>query len=186
MREVGYRYADGNLALDGLSLSIQKGEKVALVGPNGAGKSTLLSLMSGLFPPSHGTIEIMGERFTLYRGEDGKPYVTEFRCPHRGTQLSAGWVEGDSIRCVYHGWLFNSAGQCIEQPAEAKSFAVKIRIKSFPTREYLGLIFTYFGEGEAPPFVTTGDTWRCPRCGNVNPAGTAACLGCGRSGGVQA
>ena len=64
MREVGYRYADGNLALDGLSLSIQKGEKVALVGPNGAGKSTLLSLMSGLFPPSHGTIEIMGEPLT--------------------------------------------------------------------------------------------------------------------------
>jgi 5,5'-dehydrodivanillate O-demethylase len=53
---------------------------------------------------------------------------------------------------MYHGWLFNSAGQCIEQPAEAKSFAAKIRIKSFPTCEYLGLIFTYFGEGQAPPF----------------------------------
>ncbi|HZH83684.1 MAG TPA: Rieske 2Fe-2S domain-containing protein [Phototrophicaceae bacterium] len=97
-------------------------------------------------------IEIMGERFTLYRGEDGNPYVTEFRCPHRGTQLSAGWVEGDSIRCMYHGWLFDSAGQCIEQPAEARSFAAKIRIRRFPAREYLGLIFTYFGDGEAPPF----------------------------------
>ena len=106
------------------------------------------ALLAGQAKP----IEIMGERFTLYRGEDGNPYVTEFRCPHRGTQLSAGWVEGDSIRCMYHGWLFNSAGQCIEQPAEAKSFAAKIRIKSFPTREYLGLIFIYFGEGEAPPF----------------------------------
>jgi 5,5'-dehydrodivanillate O-demethylase len=97
-------------------------------------------------------IEIMSERFTLYRAEDGAPHVTEFRCPHRGTQLSAGWVEGDSIRCVYHGWLFNSAGQCTEQPAEEKSFATKIRIKSFPTRQYLGLIFAYLGEGEAPPF----------------------------------
>jgi 5,5'-dehydrodivanillate O-demethylase len=106
------------------------------------------ALLAGQAKP----IEIMGERFTLYRGEDGNPYVTEFRCPHRGTQLSAGWVEGDSIRCMYHGWLFNSAGQCLEQPAEAKSFAAKIRIKSFPTREYLGLIFSYFGEGEAPSF----------------------------------
>lgn len=97
-------------------------------------------------------IEIMGEHFTLYRGENGTPHVTEFRCPHRGTQLSAGWVEGDSIRCMYHGWLFNSVGQCTEQPAEEKSFAAKIRIKSFPSREYLGLIFAYFGEDEAPPF----------------------------------
>ena len=97
-------------------------------------------------------IEIMSERFTLYRSETGAPHVTEFRCPHRGTQLSAGWVEGDSIRCMYHGWLFNGAGQCTDQPAEEKSFAAKIRIRSYPTREYLGLIFTYFGAGEAPPF----------------------------------
>ena len=97
-------------------------------------------------------IEIMSERFTLYRGETGAPHVVGLRCPHRGTQLSAGWVEGDRIRCVYHGWLFNDAGQCTEQPAEEKSFAGKIRIRSCPTREYLGLVFAYFGAGEAPPF----------------------------------
>jgi 5,5'-dehydrodivanillate O-demethylase len=97
-------------------------------------------------------IEIMSERFTLYRGAGGAPHVVGFRCPHRGTQLSTGWVEGDCIRCVYHGWLFNSAGQCTEQPAENTSFASKIRIRGCPTREYLGLIFAYFGEGEAPTF----------------------------------
>src|SRR5919108_910135 len=97
-------------------------------------------------------IEIMSERFTLYRGESGTPHLVDFRCPHRGTQLSAGWVEGDSIRCMYHGWLFNGAGQCIEQPAEEKSFAAKIRLRSYPTQEYLGFIFAYLGEGEAPPF----------------------------------
>ena len=97
-------------------------------------------------------IEIMSERFTLYRGKTGMPHVVDFRCPHRGTQLSAGWVEGDSIRCMYHGWLFNQSGQCTDQPAEEKSFAGKIRIRSYPTREYLGLIFAYFGEGAAPPF----------------------------------
>jgi len=97
-------------------------------------------------------IEIMSERFTLYRGKTGTLHVVDFRCPHRGTQLSAGWVEGDSIRCMYHGWLFNQSGQCTDQPAEEKSFAGKIRIRSYPTREYLGLIFAYFGEGAAPPF----------------------------------
>ncbi len=45
-------------------------------------------------------IQIMGERFTLYRGEGGAPHVVGFRCAHRGTQLSAGWVEGDCIRCI--------------------------------------------------------------------------------------
>jgi 5,5'-dehydrodivanillate O-demethylase len=97
-------------------------------------------------------IEIMSERFTLYRGETGTPHVVGFRCPHRGTQLSAGWVEGDCIRCVYHGWLFDGSGQCTEQPAEEKPFTSKIRINSYPAREYLGLIFAYFGEGDAPPF----------------------------------
>jgi 5,5'-dehydrodivanillate O-demethylase len=97
-------------------------------------------------------IEIMSERFTLYRGETGAPHVVGFRCLHRGTQLSAGWVEGDCIRCIYHGWLFDGAGRCTEQPAEEKSFAAKIRIRHCPTREYLGLIFAYFGEGEAPTF----------------------------------
>jgi cobalt/nickel transport system ATP-binding protein len=60
LKEVSYRYADGNLALDALTFSIQKGEKVALVGPNGAGKSTLLNLMAGLFAPSQGMMQVMG------------------------------------------------------------------------------------------------------------------------------
>lgn len=36
-------------------------------------------------------------------------------------------------------------------------------------------------EGEAPPSVIPADTWRCPRCGNVNSTGMSACLGCGSS-----
>ena len=97
-------------------------------------------------------IRIMSEDFTVYRGEGGIPHVVESRCAHRGTQLSAGWVEGDCIRCIYHGWLYDGSGQCVEQPAEEESFAKKIRIRSYPTREYLGHIFCYLGEGEPPTF----------------------------------
>jgi 5,5'-dehydrodivanillate O-demethylase len=96
-------------------------------------------------------IRIMGEDFTLYRGEGGKPHVVGFRCPHRLTQLSVGWVEEDCIRCRFHGWKFDSSGQCVEQPAEKESFAEKVRIRSCPTDEYLGLVFAYFGEGSPPP-----------------------------------
>jgi 5,5'-dehydrodivanillate O-demethylase len=104
-----------------------------------------------LKPGESKPIRIMSEDFTLYRGESGAPHLVDYRCPHRGAQLSAGWVEGDCIRCMYHGWLYDSSGQCIEQPAEEKPFAKKIRIRSYPTQEYLGLIFAYFGEGEPPP-----------------------------------
>jgi 5,5'-dehydrodivanillate O-demethylase len=85
----------------------------------------------------------MSEDFTLYRGESGAPHLVGFRCAHRGTQVTVGWVEGDEIRCRYHGWKFGPDGQCTEQPGEPEPFCEKIRIKSYPTREYLGLIFAY-------------------------------------------
>ncbi|HLH24280.1 MAG TPA: Rieske 2Fe-2S domain-containing protein [Chloroflexota bacterium] len=96
-------------------------------------------------------IRIMSEDFTLYRGEDGAPHVVAFRCAHRGTQLSTGWVEGDCIRCFYHGWKYDASGQCVEMPAEDPSFPPKVRIKSYPTEEYLGLIFAYLGDDAPPP-----------------------------------
>ncbi len=97
-------------------------------------------------------IRIMSENYTLYRGEDGAPHVVAFRCAHRGAQLSVGWVEGDCIRCLYHGWKYAGDGQCVEQPGEDESFAGKVRIASYPTQDYLGLTFAYLGEGEPPPF----------------------------------
>ena len=117
-------------------------------------------------------IRVMSEDFTLYRGEGpssdarlpsgpagpetgdselGNAHLLAFRCAHRGTQLSTGWVEGDEIRCFYHGWKYDGHGQCTEQPAEPEPFCQKIRIKSYPVEEYLGLIFAYLGEGEPPP-----------------------------------
>ena len=95
-------------------------------------------------------LKIMSEDFTLYRGETGTPHAVAFRCPHRGTQLSTGWVEGDEIRCFYHGWKYDGNGQCIEQPAEPEPFCQRIKVRSYPVKEYLGAIFAYLGEGEPP------------------------------------
>jgi 5,5'-dehydrodivanillate O-demethylase oxygenase subunit len=94
---------------------------------------------------------IMSEDLTVYKGESGQYYVVDFRCAHRGTQLSTGWVEGECIRCFYHGWKYDGTGQCVEQPAEDATFAAKVKIKSYPTQAYAGLVFAYFGEGEPPP-----------------------------------
>jgi 5,5'-dehydrodivanillate O-demethylase len=97
-------------------------------------------------------LRILGESFTIYRGASGAPHLVARTCPHRGLQLSAGFVEGDAIRCFYHGWKFESSGQCIEQPPEESRFAKNICIKSYPVREYIGLIFAYLGDGEPPEF----------------------------------
>lgn len=96
-------------------------------------------------------MQIMNEWLTLYRGQTGTPHAVAFRCVHRGTQLSTGWVEGDDIRCRFHGWKYSGDGQCVEQPCEPEPFCDQIRIRSYPTEEYLGLIFIYTGEGKAPP-----------------------------------
>ncbi|MBM2813070.1 MAG: hypothetical protein HW416_3829, partial [Chloroflexi bacterium] len=105
-----------------------------------------------LAPGEAQQVTIMNERFTLYRGESGIAHVVAPVCAHRQTQLSIGWVEDDCIRCFYHGWKYDGSGQCVEQPGEDASFKDRVRIRTYPTREYLGLVFAYLGEGEAPEF----------------------------------
>ncbi len=74
--------------------------------------------------PGHAKpVRLLGEDFTLFRGEGGAAHVIASRCAHRGMQLSPGWVEGDCIRCFYHGWKYDGTGQCVEQPAEPKTFS---------------------------------------------------------------
>ena len=96
-------------------------------------------------------LQALNEYFTLYRGDGGAVHLLVDRCPHRQTSLAHGWVEGDRLRCFYHGWVFDGAGQCLEQPAEKASFAAKVKVRAYPVREYLGLIFAYLGDGAPPP-----------------------------------
>ncbi len=98
-------------------------------------------------------IRILGEELALYRGESGKAHVITNECPHRLTRLHIGWIEGETIRCRYHGWRFDKSGQCVEQPAEPKPFCDRVRkLASYPTHEAHGLVFAYLGEGEVPAF----------------------------------
>ncbi|MSQ73145.1 MAG: hypothetical protein EXR27_17950 [Betaproteobacteria bacterium] len=96
-------------------------------------------------------VRIMSEDFTLYRGESGAVHAVGFRCAHRGAQMSIGFIEGDAIRCFYHGWKYEPSGLCVERPGGFPDERRQFRIRSYPAEEYLGLIFVWFGEGEPPP-----------------------------------
>jgi cobalt/nickel transport system ATP-binding protein len=58
---LAFAYPDGNQALYGVNLTINKGERVALLGPNGAGKTTLVMHMNGIHPTMQGEVRIAGE-----------------------------------------------------------------------------------------------------------------------------
>jgi 5,5'-dehydrodivanillate O-demethylase len=97
-------------------------------------------------------VKILGEELVLYRGKSGTPALMQLRCAHRSLALDYGRVEGDSLRCAYHGWLYDRTGQCLAQPAEPEgsSFKEKIKLKSYRVEEYSGLVFGYLGPDPAP------------------------------------
>ena len=63
VRDLHFSYPDGHTALEGVSIKLCHGDKVALVGPNGAGKSTLMLHLNGILG-GHGEVEIEGQRLT--------------------------------------------------------------------------------------------------------------------------
>lgn len=97
-------------------------------------------------------VRILGEDLVLFRKRDGVCGLVDAICPHRGANLVAGYVEGEGIRCAYHGWLFDVKGRCLEQPAEPASSRLKDRVtqKSYPVEELGGLIFAYLGPDPRP------------------------------------
>lgn len=97
-------------------------------------------------------LTILGSKLALYRSQDGAAHCVDNRCAHRGVMLSVGHVDGDMLRCPYHGWAYGPDGQCRHQPFETAAYAQRIKIGGYPAREYLGLVFLYLGEGEPPEF----------------------------------
>ncbi|MSQ52949.1 MAG: iron-sulfur containing oxygenase [Betaproteobacteria bacterium] len=111
-----------------------------------------VALCKEVSPGSAIPLLILSEELTLYRGHGGQAYLIGGRCAHRQTLLYTGWIEGERIRCTYHGWQYDRSGQCTERPAERDPGPPKIKIPGYPLHEYCGLIFAWMGEGPAPEF----------------------------------
>jgi phthalate 4,5-dioxygenase len=96
---------------------------------------------------------LMGEELVAYRNADGSVGLLGRHCSHRAADLSYGRVEDGGLRCSYHGWLYDAAGKCLDQPAEPldKRFHEKIHHLAYPCHEAAGIIWAYLGPGNPPP-----------------------------------
>jgi nitrite reductase/ring-hydroxylating ferredoxin subunit len=100
-------------------------------------------------------VRALGEDLILFRDGAGRPGLLHARCCHRGTTLYYGRVEPTGIRCCYHGWLFDTAGHCLDQPCEPDGGRQRGRIRQpwYPVQERYGLIFAYMGPPDRKPVL---------------------------------
>src|SRR5277367_310678 len=82
---------------------------------------------------------LLGVPLLLGRRTDGRIFAMRDLCPHRGIPLSAGWFDGETVTCKYHGWQFEPcSGQCKEIPSLTAADtldATKIFATSYPCEE---------------------------------------------------
>jgi 5,5'-dehydrodivanillate O-demethylase len=100
-------------------------------------------------------IRLLGEDVTLFRSTAGTHGLVGNTCPHRCVSLEYGIPDARGLRCAYHGWLFDEAGKCLEQPFDDRvnpdaRFRDKVKIKAYPVQELGGLLFAYLGPLPAP------------------------------------
>ena len=96
---------------------------------------------------------LLGEKLIAFREPSGRVGVMDHRCPHRCASLFYGRNEDGGIRCVYHGWKFDAAGNCADMPnlPPEQDFREKVKARAYQVVERAGLIWVYMGSQAAAP-----------------------------------
>ena len=140
-------------------LSVKENALLTQVGPGTPGGNMLRCYwlpvaLSEEVPPGGAPVSqrVLGEDLVLFRDEHGQCGLLARQCSHRCADLSYGRIEAGGLRCLYHGWVYDVAGNCLQQPGEpaGSNFAQKIHHPAYPCQEAGGLIFAYMGAGEPP------------------------------------
>jgi 5,5'-dehydrodivanillate O-demethylase len=105
-------------------------------------------------------VRLLGEDLVLFRDRSGTRGLIAEACPHRRASLAYGIPTEGGIRCPYHGWAFDRAGRCVDQPNEpvedlsragrGSTFKDRIRTAAYPVGELAGLIWAYLGPAPVP------------------------------------
>jgi phthalate 4,5-dioxygenase oxygenase subunit len=111
---------------------------------------------------------MLGEQLIAFRDSNGKIGLLANNCPHRGASLFFGRNEEAGLRCVYHGWKFDAAGNCIDMPNEPaeSDFRTRVKAVAYPTQERGGIVWAYLGPRKQPPPLPDLE-------GNMLPGATA-------------
>ena len=100
-------------------------------------------------------VRLLGENYIAFRAGDGRIGFLDELCPHRRASLALGRIEGNGVRCLYHGWKIDVSGCVVECPTQLvrpEQFAAHVRVVHFPVHESGGLAWVWLGAAEAPAF----------------------------------
>ena len=103
---------------------------------------------------------ICGRTIVLYRRLDGSAAALHDACPHRLAPLSAGMVEGDALRCRYHGMMFDGSGACVEAPGQARMPA-NFQVAAYPLVERYRFVWVWIGDPAKADPALLPDLWPC-------------------------
>jgi phenylpropionate dioxygenase-like ring-hydroxylating dioxygenase large terminal subunit len=98
-------------------------------------------------------IRILGEDLVAFKDTNGKVGLIDAYCAHRHAHLYWTRNEENGLRCTYHGWKYDTEGNCVDMPNEPaeSNFKDKIKITAYPTREWGGVVWAYMGPVEHMP-----------------------------------
>lgn len=97
---------------------------------------------------------VVGREIVVWRDSSGEAHVWEDRCPHRGMRMSFGFVRGDHIACLYHGWQYDAAGQCRYIPAHPDLDVPKtIKVPTYLSEERHGIVWTTLSSDATCPEI---------------------------------
>jgi phthalate 4,5-dioxygenase len=100
-------------------------------------------------------VNVLGEKLVAFRDTAGAIGLLATYCPHRRANLAWGRNEEHGLRCIYHGWKFDTTGRCVDMPncPEGENLKDRVTTVSYPVLERGGLVWAYLGPRELePPF----------------------------------
>lgn len=113
-------------------------------------------------------LRILSEDLVAFRDSQGRVGIVQAYCSHKLAPLFFGRNEDCGLRCVYHGWKFDVAGNCVDVPnvpdvKDADSLKRKVGLKAYATREAGGVIWVYMGPSERMPQLPEFEWILAPR-----------------------